>query len=1063
MRKVFGLAFALVASVSLVSFYAAAQTAESGNFELDKEKAEDFQLKETLQNAESSNIPVAETEETKTTDETKPQIIREDIENGYIEKILSPEGQVIAEKTIQNDKVVKNVLNYYSPEGLLIRQVTVHDGDNNFYAEEFYPNGNVSSSAAFINESNKIGKERKYDYKGILRQEVTWMLPKQEADKPTQELKTVRYGTIITYYPSGAKAAEFSVGKPGNNIFYDESGNIIKEIADSEILNFSKELTLQDCSDKAVQLSLEELVELYEDEGDISYNKCGLPYREIFVYEVVSTSGNQSTKISYDETGQIRRITPYQNGVKEGVLQKFDAAGNLSAEITYHNGRKHGEAVGYFPTGNQAFHKEYAAGKAIDTLTCYFPDGAIAAEFHYENGLKEGTARINSPVSRELEFSKGELLNQPEPANERRLVSHLQNLGVVDERCLNIDDKRLEVLAAIDAGINEIENGFRIDEAENCQDLNAFKEENGAYTCYDGNNILRARYTAENGTDDYVNVEIYTTDGAHRYNIPYYSHQRQGWAQKLDDSGNITAEMYYYQGKPAEEARSYYENGTVKSMLSTADEQGRKILTGYDRNGALKFSTSYKDGKKNQVFMTKPEKNKDIYIRFYKGELDNVRETNTGKPANYIEYNFALGEYTVSRDNELIRGGHFCKAKPEKTAPEEKMTTIGEAELKALDEAAQKAADDYNLKNAVIPTEAEKKQAELAAKNIGPVAKPDIEDLTGSVAKESMQPAVVNTQTAEPKTEKLYYPNGNLRKSIKATGGRTEEVKEYSKSGLLLSETSYNKDNILIEKYFGSGEIRRKIRKGYDDNAVMAFVSREDFYDNGSPRYEITRQPETLLFAEKIYTPKGDLKQETIQKSPLSLIIKDYDKDGKVLKETETFGNNQTVKEFEKNGNLKSFSLNGKTMPKEMAQDSEKVLHGNAKIYNKGALKAELKADKRQNTLVEYHPGKVIKTEIIFFNNGEISVKGYAKDGTLTKFAYLAPDGKLRIQKPEVRTIPNYRERRWIDYNNPNWVENQDKYSVKSINRLYLDTAAHILAELEMKVPEIMQKLYEVY
>ena len=150
-------------------------------------------------------------------------------------------------------------------------------------------------------------------------------------------------------------------------------------------------------------------------------------------------------------------------------------------------------------------------------------------------------------------------------------------------------------------------------------------------------------------------------------------------------------------------------------------------------------------------------------------------------------------------------------------------------------------------------------------------------------------------------------------------------------------------------------------------------------------------------------------------------------------------------------------------MPPAMAEKSTDVLKENTKIYDKGVLKAEIKADKRQNTLVEYYTGKVIKTEIVFFNNGEITIKGYEKDGTLSKFAYLAPDGKLHIQKPAVRTIPNYRERYWIDYNNPNWVENQDKYSVKQVSRLYLDTAARILAELDWKVPEIMQKLYEVY
>ena len=55
------------------------------------------------------------------------------------------------------------------------------------------------------------------------------------------------------------------------------------------------------------------------------------------------------------------------------------------------------------------------------------------------------------------------------------------------------------------------------------------------------------------------------------------------------------------------------------------------------------------------------------------------------------------------------------------------------------------------------------------------------------------------------------------------------------------------------------------------------------------------------------------------------------------------------------------------------------------------------------------------------------------------------------------------RDRHWVDYNNPRWIENQDRYSVKSVARLNLDTAAYILAELDMQAPEMMKKLYDIY
>lgn len=1068
MKKNLSLTAALAVSVSLLAF--AGQTCaegETNNFQLDESSAAEFQLKETLQKDTTPNLtPAAEEAETPREDETEPQIIREDIEGGYVEKLMSPEGQVIAEKTIKDDKIIKKVLNYYAPDGALQRRITAEEGASGFYAEDFYPNGNVASQAHFINEDNKIGKERKYDVNGILRQETVWVLPRSEKENEPQNLRTIRYGTVVTYYPSGAKAAEFSVGQAGKNVFYREDGSILKEIDNSEILTFARELTPMDCQETAVRLSLEDLVELYEDEGDISYNKCGLPYREAFIYELIDINGDSGVKISYDETGMIRRITPYQNGQKEGVLQKFDASGNITAEISYHNDEKDGEANGYFPTGARAFHKQYSQGRVLDTATCYFPTGEIAAEFHYVDGLKEGTSIINSPVSRELQFEKGKMLNA-EPEEERQLTSRLGELEVLDERCLNVTDKRKELLAAIEDNATKAENVYAVEEAEECSDLETYTQEEGLKVCHDGQNRLRAEYPAEADINGCLTVKLYGTDGVHQYDMPYANGKRQGWAKRYDFEGRTVAEMYYRNGEAADSARSYYPGGAVKEMVSQADGADRKVIAAYNEDGSMKFNLSYKDGEKSQAFIADTDKNKDIYIRFYKGNLDNIRETNAGKPLNYIEYNLALGEYTVNREGELIKGGRICSEKTAETKKqpvEEELTPIGEDELKALDEAAEKAVADYQLKNALIPTAAEKKQAELAAQNIGPNAKPDIETLTDSVEKESLTPSSEKAAAEGlAKTEKFYYPNGSLRKTVKATGGRTEEVKEYSKSGLLLTDTMYNKDNVIVEKYFGSGALRRKMVKNYDDNAVMAFVSREDFYDSGKPRYAVSRMPEALLFAEKVYTPKGSLKQETGQKAPLSLIIKDYGQDEKLQKQTETLGANIIVKEYDEEGKIKSFSLNGKTMPPAMAERSADVLKDNAKIYDKGVLKAEIKADKRQNTLLEYHPGNIVKTEIVFFNNGEISVKGYEKDGTMVKFAYLAPDGKLQIQKPEVRTVSNYRERYWIDYNNPNWVENQDKYSVKSVSRLYLDTAARILAELEWEVPEIMQKLYEVY
>ena len=84
------------------------------------------------------------------------------------------------------------------------------------------------------------------------------------------------------------------------------------------------------------------------------------------------------------------------------------------------------------------------------------------------------------------------------------------------------------------------------------------------------------------------------------------------------------------------------------------------VLVRYNKDGTLAFSLNYNEGEKTDAFLAEPQKNKDIYLKFYEGELDNIREVNASNPQNYIEYNLASGEYTVYKNSELIKGGKIC-------------------------------------------------------------------------------------------------------------------------------------------------------------------------------------------------------------------------------------------------------------------------------------------------------------------------------------------------------------------------------------------------------------------
>ena len=1099
----------------------------------------------------------------------KARIVREEKEDGYVEKLLSPEGKLIAKKTVKDDEIVQKVLYYYHPDGSLARRVTADTDGTGFYAEDYYPNGKLAGQATYLNESSKIGKEKKYDNNGILRQEIEWVHATDDG-KGGQPLaqKTIRRGNVITYYPDGRLAASLPVDKEGKAVFYNRQGKVIKEVKNAGILNFAPELNKEDCPGK-VTLTLEDMVELYEDEGDISYNKCGLPYRESFIYEVTEVRGNLATKISYDGSGMIRKITPYVGGLRNGIEQKFDASGNLTAEINYLQGQKDGTATGYFPSKKTAFRKVYQDGKVAGTLTCYFPTGEVAAEFNYKDGKKDGTAIIYGPQERRLEFAGGEIVGAASSKKSgRRLVSKLSALAKPDEKCLNIDEKINQLNLDIEANANTVAEAFKIRMPLACRDFSAFKPENSNYACYDALDKLRALLPTGYNRNEYAVETVYSAKGKLQYEIPYYQKLRQGFARQYDDKGNIIAEMYFDRGELADSSRSYYTNGAVKEMLTVAEDKDRQLRVRYLEDGSLAFNINYNDGQKTEAFIAEPEKNKDVYLRYYDGALDYIREVNAGNPLNFIEYNLATGEYTVYRGNKLIKGGKICGYEKDGLADETPESTAAAVEknispatenirtpeaaknsaaavaavasmLKATENngneikepvapaavkepaaaepvapvavkkpaaaepvapvavkepaAAEPVApaaveippvisaedapfvdglepidpltfDDIKVKNAIIPTAEEKKQEELAAKNIGPVAKPNIGQLADVVDKEHLDSAPKTEAGSLEKTEKFYYPNGKLRKTVRTKGSRTKEIKEYSKTGLLLTDTAYRDEDILIEKYFGSGEIRRKTLKGYTDNAVMAFLSREDFFDNGKTRYEIKRRPDALLFDDKDFTPEGNLQKETTQTSPLSFVTKEYAADGKTSRQIEQAGWNVLEQEFSSDGKVKSLKLNGAAMPVNLAKNTADLLKDNMKTYAKnGAVAAEFKSDGKKDALLEYHPNGKLKSEIIFYHNGEISVQIFDKEGNAEKAAYLAPDGKLHIQKPSARTVPAYRERHWVDYNNPDWIENRDKYSVKFIGRLNLDTASYILAELDAAVPDILKKLYGLY
>ncbi len=1179
MMKYLKLAFLINVSLSSLAL---ASEANTNTYSLDEATIENAKIK-----LNDNNKIVNKTKQITSEDVLKSfDVIKEEISGGYIEKLLTKDGIIVAEKKVINNEIKERTLYEYHPNGNISRKIISYGNADGFYAEEYYTNGKKSSTATYLNNQNKIGIEKKYDIYGVLRQEIPWEEENKEKAKEQNQRTSVIKGRVNTYYPSGKIAASFSGGSKGKNVFFDENGKIIHEINDAEILSFKPDINKEDCGDLVIDFSLGELVELFEDEGDISYNKCGLPYKEVFVYEINNIIGVNNKKLSFDEKGMLRRITTYKQGKKDGIERKYDGNGNLTAEIPYVQGTKNGIANGYFPTRELAFRKRYENGKVVGNLNCYFPTGEIAAEIPYKNGLKDGNAKILTPKETIVEFQNGEQITKENKI--RKQVSYLNLFSDDKSQCLNINEHKEMLMLDVKSKENSIKEELNITPIKECKDLSTYKPINNIFACYVDNKI-RAYFPPAYVKNKFAVLTINDENNKKTHSIQYNQKMRQGIARAYGSKDNIIKEISYNNGNMSETSRIFYESGLVKYLLSKSDDDRYELINSYNEDGSLSYSLSYKDGNKEQTYLS-TDKN-DVYIKFYEDKPENIREVNKLNPLNFIEYNLSIGEYLIFNGGRLIKTGKICgydtiskdielieytppqkeevkyeaKEAVETQEKGEEALIIKEnaspkneelPDIKILDELEKEANDamdivgleelekeieaikqehnalvkeassipvepikevenkevktneqpvepkvskenididiletkvekvvpsiglnavpfqnkkeelqDYNVENAIIPTAKEKKEEELASKNIGPIAKPDINDLSKAVAKEHVElKENKKEENLESRTEKFYYPNGNLRKTIKTKGSRTEEVKEYSKTGLLLTDTIYDSEGILIEKYYGSGEIRRKTQKAYTDNVIMGFISRIDFYNTGLPRYEIKRNKDTLLFEDKEFYPNGKLKKETIQTSPLVFVEKEFNKDGKLLKEHIKQGQNTLLKEYDNENKIQKLLLNNKEVPVSMDKDSQKLLSDSAKSYNKnGKLASEFVIDKNSNIIKEYYDNGELKIEIVFYNNGEISLKTYTKDKQLDKFSYLSPDGKLHIQKPEVRTIPSYRERYWVDYNNPKWIENQDKYSINSIGALNLDTIAYMLTEQEIEIPEILKNIYMLY
>lgn len=75
------------------------------------------------------------------------------------------------------------------------------------------------------------------------------------------------------------------------------------------------------------------------------------------------------------ESGQIKNIGSYENGLREGTWVGYYDSGNLFYEGAYLKGKKHGSWISYYDDQTLFYRGSYKAGKEHGEWIAFNPDG----------------------------------------------------------------------------------------------------------------------------------------------------------------------------------------------------------------------------------------------------------------------------------------------------------------------------------------------------------------------------------------------------------------------------------------------------------------------------------------------------------------------------------------------------------------------------------------------------------------------------------------------------------------------------------------------------------------
>jgi len=118
--------------------------------------------------------------------------------------------------------------------------------------------------------------------------------------------------------------------------------------------------------------------------------------------------------VNHFDTGELKQIKTYKNGILNGPRKVFRKNGELQQEGNYNNGKIDGYRRAWNENGILIAERLYENGVAIGSEKKWYDNGNLKSEVSYENGKINGKAikyNEEGEIIEEKNYANGKLIN----------------------------------------------------------------------------------------------------------------------------------------------------------------------------------------------------------------------------------------------------------------------------------------------------------------------------------------------------------------------------------------------------------------------------------------------------------------------------------------------------------------------------------------------------------------------------------------------------------------------------------------------------------------------------